>query len=324
MYADAMGLSDRDGAPLIGWRTPEDAFDAWREATRGRPVDYTGLSYDKLRGPTGIAWPVNDQAPEGTDRLYTDPVFPTHTDQCETYGHDLLTGGAVTEQEHRAIAPAGKAFLKGCVHTPAHEEPSAQYPLLYTTGRTAYQFHTRTKTGRSRPLHTAAPDAWVEISTTDADHLGITEGDLVRVESPRGAIQVRARVGQVMPGAVFAPFHYGSWDLDGLTPVSRSDQSRQANELTMTVWDPVSKQPYFKTAACRVTKIADAHGPAPAPTTTASAPAGDDLPPTRGGDPTTSHLLDRTPPYPNDPSLGTDRPAPTSTVAGTVAGRSVP
>ena len=107
-----------------------------------------------------------------------------------------------------------------------------------------------------------------------------------------------------MPGAVFAPFHHGSWDLDELTSVSRSDQSRQASELTMTVWDPVSKQPYFRTAACRDTKIANAHGPAPAPTT--------------------SPFLDRTLHYPNDPSLGTDRPAPTSTMAGTVAGRSVP
>ena len=41
----------------------------------------------------------------------------------------------------------------------------------------------------------------------------------------------------------------------------------------MTVWDPVSKQPYFKTAACRVTKVRDGDGPAPAPTTAASAPA---------------------------------------------------
>ena len=87
-------------------------------------MDYSGLSYDRLRGPTGIAWPVNEQAPDGTDRLYTDPVFPTDTDQCETYGHDLLTGGAVTEQEHRAIRPAGRAFLKGAAYTPAHEEPS--------------------------------------------------------------------------------------------------------------------------------------------------------------------------------------------------------
>jgi anaerobic selenocysteine-containing dehydrogenase len=303
MYADAMGFTDKDGAPLPPWRTPEDTFNAWREATRGRPVDYTRLSYDKLRGPTGIPWPVNEESPDGTDRLYADAVFPTDTDQCETYGHDLLTGGSVTEQEHRAIAPAGRAFLKGAEYTPAHEEPSEEFPLLYTTGRTVYQFHTRTKTGRSRSLDEAAPDAWVELSRLDADRLGITEGDVVRVESPRGAIQVRARVGRVMPGAVFAPFHYGSWDLDTLTP---ADQSRQANELTMTVWDPVSQQPYFKTAACRVTKVRDGDGPAPAPTTAGSAPIAADVPPTRGGQPTSATVLEQTPRYPNDPGLAVD------------------
>jgi anaerobic selenocysteine-containing dehydrogenase len=73
----------------------------------------------------------------------------------------------------------------------------------------------------------------------------------VKVESPRGAIQVRAHIGDVMPGAVFAPFHYGTFDLEQLDAGS----SGQANELTMTVWDPVSKQPYFKTAACRIAKI---------------------------------------------------------------------
>jgi anaerobic selenocysteine-containing dehydrogenase len=316
LYAREMGFVDKDGAPLILWTAPEHVFDAWREATRGRPVDYTGLSYDKLRGPTGIAWPVNEQAPEGTDRLYTDPLFPTDTDECETYGHDLLTGGAVTEQEHRAIAPAGRAFLKGAAYTPAHEEPSDEYPLLYTTGRTVYQFHTRTKTGRSTSLHDAAPDAWVELAAPDAEHLGIAEGDIVRVESPRGAIEVTARVGHIMPGAVFAPFHYGSWDLDGVTPAG---QSRQANELTMTVWDPVSKQPYFKTAACRVTKVRDGDGASPAPTTAASAPvssAAGAVPATEGGAPTSMAVLDDTPHYPNDPAAGTDAPAPTATIAG--------
>ena len=314
MYARAMGFTDRDGASLPSWSTPAEAFDAWRAATAGRPVDYTGLSYDKLRGPTGIPWPVNEDAPEGTDRLYTDPVFPTDTDQCETYGHDLLTGGAITEQEHRAMAPAGRAFLRGAEYTPAHEEPSEDYPLLYTTGRTVYQFHTRTKTGRARSLHDAAPDAWVELSPHDADALGIAEGDVVRVESPRGAIEVRARIGQVMPGAVFAPFHYGSWDLDGLAP---GDQHRQANELTMTVWDPVSKQPYFKTAACRVTRVRAGNGPAPAPTTAASAPSKKgSVPATAGGPPTSSEVLLTTPTYPNDPAAGTAHPAPTATIAG--------
>jgi anaerobic selenocysteine-containing dehydrogenase len=214
MYADAMGFTTNSGRPLIEWRTPEQAFNAWASITAGRPVDYTGLSYNKLRGPTGIPWPVNEQHPDGTDRLYTDAVFPTDTDYCETFGHDLITGGTVTETEHRAMQPAGRAFLKGAPYTPPHEEPSADYPLRYTTGRTVYHFHTRTKTGRSGDLNRAAPDPWVEISPTDADARDIAEGDWVRVESPRGAIEVRARVGDVMDGAVFAPFHYGHWEPD--------------------------------------------------------------------------------------------------------------
>jgi anaerobic selenocysteine-containing dehydrogenase len=289
MYADAMGFTDKDGGALITWRTPEETFDAWREATRSRHVDYTGLSYDRLRGPTGIPWPVNEDAPNGTDRLYADAVFPTDTDVCETYGHDLLTGGSVSEQEHRAMAPGGRAFLKGAHYTPAHEMPSEEFPLLYTTGRTVYQFHTRTKTGRSRSLRDAAPGPWVEIS----------EGDVVRVESPRGAIEVQARVGSVMPGAVFAPFHYGTWDL---ADVTADGLSGQANELTMTVWDPVSKQPYFKTAACRVIKVRDGDGPSKAPTTAASAPTAADVPRTQGGEATTSDVLAETPNYPLDPS----------------------
>ena len=312
LYARRMGFTDRDGAPLPAWDDPEGAFEAWREASRGRPVDYTRLSYAKLRGSSGIPWPVTEEAPDGTDRLYADGVFPTDPEVCETYGHDLVTGAEVTEVEYRAKAPAGRAFLKGTAYRPAHEEPSEQFPLLYTTGRTVYQFHTRTKTGRARSLDAAAPDAWVELSPTDAARLDITEGDVVRVESPRGAIEVAARVGQVMTGAVFAPFHYGTWDTADLTP----DRSgRQANELTMTVWDPVSKQPYFKTAACRVTKVRAGDGPSPAPTTAASAPGPAEtptdpkVPPTGGGAPTTSTVLERTPHYPLDPARNPAAPA---------------
>jgi hypothetical protein len=97
---------------------------------------------------------------------------------------------------------------------------------------------------------------------------------------------------------VFAPFHYGQWDPSG---VATDAEHRLANELTMTVWDPVSKQPSFKTAVCRVTRLRDGNGPAPAPTTTASAPAGRPLPRTGGGGPTRSEVLDQPPAYPNDP-----------------------
>ena len=62
-YAQRLDLKDRDGQPLVKWSTPEECFEAWKECTRGRPCDYTGLSYDKLRGGNGIQWPCNDDAP---------------------------------------------------------------------------------------------------------------------------------------------------------------------------------------------------------------------------------------------------------------------
>jgi anaerobic selenocysteine-containing dehydrogenase len=52
----------------------------------------------------------------------------------------------------------------------------------------------------------------------------------------------------VREGVVFVPFHYGYWDTDA------KGHERAANELTMTIWDPVSRQPLYKTAAVRVEK----------------------------------------------------------------------
>jgi predicted molibdopterin-dependent oxidoreductase YjgC len=109
----------------------------------------------------------------------------------------------------------------------------------------------------------------------------VEEGDLVEVSSTRGSVRARARVSGVREGVVFVPFHYGYWDArspDG-------DRARAANELTITTWDPASKQPLFKAGACAVRRVAAGDGtPSPAPTTTASAPVGaDDVPATTGG-----------------------------------------
>ena len=204
-----------------------------------------------------------------------DGTFNTDPDFSETYGHDLASGAAFTEEEYRAKEPCGCAFLHAADYEPPPESTSDEFPLLLTTGRTVYQFHTRTKTGRAPQLNGAAPDSWVELSDKDAAAVGVTEGDIVRVESRRGALEGRVRISGVRPGVVFVPFHYGDWDLtpdigpgdgDGHAP-------RAANEVTITAWDPVSKQPLFKVAAVRVTKIAASGGrPSPAPTVGAPAP----------------------------------------------------
>ncbi len=270
-YARRMDFKDKDAQPLIKWDDPESCFEAWKECTKGHLCEYTGMTYDKLRGGSGIQWPCNEQNPEGTQRLYTDGHFITETERCEAYGHDLLTGATLSESDHRLMNPAGRAIIKAADFRPPLEEPDEEYPFQYTTGRTVYHFHTRTKTARAPQLQDAAPDAWVEISPADAERLEVEEGDMLRVESPRGRVEAKARICDIAEGLVFVPFHYGYFD----TPKgdSPNGRPRAANELTLTAWDPVSKQPLLKTAAAQVTKVADGDGtPAPAPTTTASAP----------------------------------------------------
>jgi anaerobic selenocysteine-containing dehydrogenase len=173
--------------------------------------------------------------------------------------------------EHRAMNPDGRAIILPAAYTPPHEQPSEEYPFRFITGRTIYHFHTRTKTSRAPQLQNAAPEVWVEISPSDAKSVGVKEGDLVRVESPRGAMEAKARTSAIKEGVVFAPFHYGYFDQPGGD--SPDGHPRAANELTITEWDPVSKQPLFKLGAVRVTKVASSAGEsAPAPTNTASAP----------------------------------------------------
>ena len=56
---------------------------------------------------------------------------------------------------------------------------------------------------------------------------------------------------------MFVPFHYGYWD-------ATASRDGAANELTLTGWDPVSKQPHFKYAAVRIERTAAARAPAAA------------------------------------------------------------
>ncbi|MDT3395541.1 molybdopterin oxidoreductase family protein [Streptomyces sp. B1866] len=280
-YAARLDLRDKDGGPLVTWHDPRSAFAAWQECSRGRPCDYTGLTYDLLRERGGVQWPCDADHPDGTERLYADGRFPSRPDDCEAYGRDLVTGAPLEPVEYRALNPDGRAVIKAAAYLPPHERPSDDYPLLLTTGRTLYHFHTRTRTARAPQLQAAAPEVWAELSAPDAAEAGVTEGDLVEIATPRGSVRAAARITGIREGVVFLPFHYGYWDTDaGHRP---DGAPRAANELTLTDWDPASKQPLYKTAAARVRLLARRPAPAPAPTTAASAPLAEGVPPTRGG-----------------------------------------
>lgn len=224
-FSNRMDFMDKEGRPLIPWNTPEDAFAAFKKLTFGRPCDYSGLSYEKLTGGSGIQWPCTEEHPNGKERLFDDGVFFTDIEYCESFGHDLETGTPISKQEYQQMNPAGRAILKTCHYIPSAEMPTAEYPIALSTGRNKYHFHTRSKTGRVKDLQDAAPEAHIRISDKDAEECAIKVGDQVTVRSIRGAVQLQADVGDIAEGQAFIPFHFGYFDV-------KNKRARAANELT--------------------------------------------------------------------------------------------
>ncbi|KAE8327547.1 hypothetical protein BDV39DRAFT_192740 [Aspergillus sergii] len=246
-FGRRMGFKNKDGGPLIPYTTPEEVFDAWKKMSYGRPCDCSELTYEKLTGGSGIQWPCTKEYPNGKERLFTDGKFFTDPDYCEDFGHDLETGTPYTRAEYQAMNPAGRAILKAAHHKAPLEAPDDQFPLLLSTGRNVFHFHTRTKTGRARRLQQADPQPFVRISEADARALYLTGGEMVVVRSRRGSVELPVRIGEINGGHVFIPFHFGYFD-------SKDPRARAANELTVDEWDPVSKQPMFKSGAVRIEK----------------------------------------------------------------------
>ncbi len=248
-YARRMDFRDKDGQPLIRYTTPRGCFEEWKEVSCGRPCDMTGMTYDSIKARRGIRWPADAQRPNGTVRLYEDWVFHTRPDEVQSYGKDPNTGRYRTRREFELLGANGRAILYGLVYYPPAECPTPEYPLWLTTGRVVWHWHTRTKTARSPYLHVVAPQGYVEIHPMDAEALSILPGEFLRVVSPRGSIEVPARiVDTIRPGVVFVPFHFGSWQ-----------ENQAANDLTVDFVDRVSKQPTFKQSACRIEKIRRTH-----------------------------------------------------------------
>jgi hypothetical protein len=57
--------------------------------SRGRPCDYSGMTYELILKMGAVRWPCNEQHPHGTERLYEDLKFWTGIDECESYSADF-------------------------------------------------------------------------------------------------------------------------------------------------------------------------------------------------------------------------------------------
>jgi predicted molibdopterin-dependent oxidoreductase YjgC len=96
-------------------------------------------------------------------------------------------------------------------------------------------------TRRVGAIERHAGEAYVEINAADGRRLGVGTGDLVKVRSRRGAVQVKTRISRrVSPGEIFVPMHY---------------REAAANVLTNDALDPVVKIPEFKVCAVAVERI---------------------------------------------------------------------
>lgn len=204
-------LATRMGYPMQ-YAHPSDIMDEIASVT---PI-YGGISYDRIE-EEGIQWP------------------------CPTKDHPG------TKILHVGKFSRGLGKFSAVEYLPPSEQPDQEYPLIFTTGRSLFQYHTGSMTRRSAGMNTLAPAATVEIHPEDANRYGIQHGDQVKVSSRRGQVVAQASVGEKpllgppIPGVVFMTFHYGE---------------ASANFLTSPKIDPIAKIPEYKACAVKVEKVA--------------------------------------------------------------------
>jgi formate dehydrogenase alpha subunit len=199
-------LGSKMGASGFDFASPQEIFEEIRRVT----PSYAGITYERL-GTQGLQWPCPAEDHPGT------PIL------------------------HMESFPIGRGRFTPCEFREPAETPDAEYPLVLTTGRLLFHYHTGTMTRRSPSLVREIDRAFVEVNPADASELGIRDGEAVKVSSRRGSVEVNAKVTEkVGKGIIFMPFHFAE---------------AAANTLTNSALDPVSKIPELKVCAASIEKL---------------------------------------------------------------------
>ncbi|SHH16848.1 formate dehydrogenase, alpha subunit [Tepidibacter thalassicus DSM 15285] len=188
--------------------SPSDIMDEIASVT----PQYGGISYERI-DKVGIQWP------------------------CPTKDH------LGTKYLHKRSCARGKGLFMPVDYVKSAEVSDCDYPLIMTTGRILYHYHTRTMTGRVEGLNKKAGYSYVEINPSTANKLGVKDGEKVKLYSRRGEITTTAKITDIVEeDVVFMPFHFA----DGA-----------ANYLTNTELDDICKIPELKVCAVRLEKISE-------------------------------------------------------------------
>ncbi|AGF78211.1 putative anaerobic dehydrogenase [Desulfocapsa sulfexigens DSM 10523] len=198
-------LSDKMGYDMH-YESPKDIF----EEIRKMLPQYRGITYERLE-KMGLQWPVPDVDHPGTPVLHTKEF---------TRGKGLF----IPEE-----------------YIPPVEKVDEEYPLYFTTGRDLARYNFSSMTGKTPEIDAISPEAKVEINPLDAKRYKIKEGDMVRLASRRGKVEMKATLtDRSQEGTLFATYNH---------------TEALVNFLTLDALDRLSRTPEYKLCAIKIQKI---------------------------------------------------------------------
>ena len=238
-------VANRMGA---GW-SYERPEDIWNEI-RALAPNFSGITYERLDKYGGIQWPcldgsieeISDNTPK--EQLAAGTVG-THDKGSTAVTADVEDKPQVGTKFMHAQLWAEEVEKRAPFHPVDHEGPvempDEAYPFQLTTGRRLAFYNTGTMTQDYKKVKDA--EELLEITEEDAGKLGVEDGEMVKVSSRRGTINVKARVtDKVSPGLVFLGYHF--------------PEDAPVNQLTINAVDPRSGTAEFKACAVKIEPVA--------------------------------------------------------------------
>jgi formate dehydrogenase alpha subunit len=202
-------LAKRMGASGFEYESASEIMDEIASLT----PSFAGINYDRL-DEGGLQWPCTSDDHPGTCILHSE-IFSR---------------------------PNGKGYFVPLDYRPHPEMPDDEYPLMLMTGRRLYHYHS-TMTRKSEVLNILMPEELAQISPEDAAKFNVTSGEIIKVVSRQGEVEVKAEVTPVVPeGMVAMAFHFVE------CPTNRLISSRPET------LDPITKTPAYKTCPIRIEK----------------------------------------------------------------------
>lgn len=203
-------LAKRLGAP---WPA-ETAEELWNELRSLSPM-HTGMTYKRLEELDGLQWPCPDTDHPGTPFLHG------------WLWEDDLGGNP--------RAPFSLTDYEG-----PKEQLTQEFPIRLTTGRALDSYNTGVQSrGFNSPIRSGEQ---LQISEVDAASLRLSQGELVRVSSPRGSVEMEIDIKREQArGLAFTTFHF--------------PELVDLNLLTNDEWDPKSGTAEFKAASIKIEKL---------------------------------------------------------------------